>query len=442
MVSIEPGSRRRGWTEGLTRNHWRVLVAAFLGWIFDGYETYALISVIGPALLTLLPASEHSRLTAYAGLAIGITLLGWAVGGVIGGIITDYLGRKRMMLISILGYAIFTGLTAFSTSFVMLVSLRFLTGLFLGSEWGTGTALLAEVWPTKARPKGAGFMQSGFGFGALLAALVWYFIQPLGAESWRWVFLFGVIPALFVLYIRRSIDESEKWINALKEHRWSATEVDAVSVPKDEKRPFTLSQLLSEPHARKRVLLALVMSLATTLGWWSIATWIPGFVGGVAKAAGLNAAHYSSLAGILYNIGAIIGYLTAGFVADWLGRRWYLAVLMVGGFVMTPVFYLWTHSLTWLLIWTVVNAYFTLGSFAWMAIYLPELFATHLRATASSFVFNASRFLAFLGPIYAGSLIVTFHGAPRVAMTLAFIYIVGLIVVPFMPETRGKPLPD
>lgn len=101
---------------------------------------------------------------------------------------------------------------------------------------------------------------------------------------------------------------------------------------------------------------------------------------------------------------------------------------------MTPVFYLWTHSLTWLLIWTVVNAYFTLGSFAWFAIYLPELFATHIRATASSFVFNASRFLAFLGPIFAGSLIATFHGTSGVAVSLAFVYILGLIVVPFMPK--------
>ena len=121
------------WHASLTPGHWKILSASFLGWIFDGYETYALISVLAPALLALLPAEEHARLPEFAGLAIGLTLLGWAAGGMIGGIVADYVGRKRMMLVSILGYAAFTGLTAFSTSIGMLIALRFLTGIFMGS---------------------------------------------------------------------------------------------------------------------------------------------------------------------------------------------------------------------------------------------------------------------------------------------------------------------
>ncbi|OYV86894.1 MAG: MFS transporter, partial [Acidiphilium sp. 21-68-69] len=158
------------WAARLTPSHWRILTAAFFGWVFDGYETYALITVIGPAMIALLPASERSHLHQAAGLAIAITLLGWAAGGTIGGIVADYIGRKRMLLISVVGYSVFTGLTAFSSSVLMLVAFRFLTGLFLGSEWSTGNALLAETWPNEARPKGAGFLQSGFGFGAFLAA--------------------------------------------------------------------------------------------------------------------------------------------------------------------------------------------------------------------------------------------------------------------------------
>lgn len=215
MASVKVNSET--WWSELTFQHWNILIASFLGWIFDGYETYALIVVLAPALLSLLPASEHAHLAMYAGWAIGLTLLGWGIGGVIGGILADYIGRKRMMMISIFGYAVFTGLTALSTSFGMLIAFRILTGLFMGSEWSTGNSLLAETWPTRARPKGAGFLQSGFGFGCLLAALIWYFIRPLGPNAWRWIFVVGIAPAFFLLYIRSGIQESELWLKKMKE---------------------------------------------------------------------------------------------------------------------------------------------------------------------------------------------------------------------------------
>ena len=428
------------WHANLTPTHWKILVASFLGWIFDGYETYALISVLGPALLTVLPASEHAQLHKYAGLAIGITLLGWAAGGTIGGIVADYIGRKRMMLISIVGYACFTGLTAFSTSITMLVAFRFLTGLFIGSEWSTGNTLLAEAWPNEARPKGAGFLQSGFGFGAFIAAAAWYFLRPMGPDAWRWMFGLGIVPAVFVFYIRKSIDESARWVETLKAKRWDVTEAKSEEEGKT-KRPFTLAQLFEDREGRRRVLLGLALSLATTLGWWGVATWIPGYVGAIAKHDGLNAAYWGSVAGVVYNVGAIVGYLASGFLADSMGRRLYLAFLFVGSLLFIPAVYLWSHTVHAAMVATLVNGFFTLGGFAWFAIYLPELFATNVRATASAFVFNVSRFVAFLGPLFAGLLIHKLGGVAMVAMYLGSIYLLGLIVTPFMPETRGKPLP-
>jgi MFS family permease len=435
-ASIHPAA----WYARLTPGHWKILTASFLGWIFDGYETYALISVLGPALLTLLPAEQQTRLPEFAGLAIGLTLLGWAAGGVIGGVVADYVGRKRMMLISIVGYAAFTGLTAFSTSIGMLIALRFLTGLFMGSEWSTGNTLLAEAWPNEARPKGAGFLQSGFGFGAFLAAGAWYVLRPMGPDAWRWMFGLGVFPAVLVFYLRRSIDESERWVEMLKAKRWDVTEAGS-GVQGHAKRPFTLTQLFADAEGRRRVLLGLLMSLATTLGWWGVATWIPGYVGTLAKQAGQDAAYWGSVAGIVYNAGAIVGYLASGFLADAMGRRRYLGFLFAGGLLLTPAVYLWSHTLPIVLLATFVNGFFTLGGFAWFAIYLPELFATNVRATASAFVFNAARFVAFLGPIFAGVLIQALHGVSMVAIYLGSIYLLGLVVAPFVPETRGKPLP-
>jgi MFS family permease len=141
--------------------HWRVLRASFLGWIFDGYEALVLVVVIAPMLHSVLTPAQAASTPVYAGLVIGITLLGWGVGGLVGGILADYVGRKRMMLWSVFLYAMFSGFTAFSQDFWVLCALRFLTGLAMGSEWSTGIALLSETWPEEARAKGAGFLQSG-----------------------------------------------------------------------------------------------------------------------------------------------------------------------------------------------------------------------------------------------------------------------------------------
>jgi len=432
----------KAWYSGLTAKHWRVLVASFLGWIFDGYETYALIVAIGPILLSLLPPAARSQIGSYAGLTIGITLLGWGVGGVIGGTITDYIGRKRMMIYAILGYALFTGLTALAWNVEILIVLRFLTGLAMGSEWSTGATLIAETWPDRARPKGAGFMQSGFGFGTFLASFVWYVVNPLGPQAWRWLFVVGIVPAFFIFYIRRKVDESQRWIDTVREKRWAATDVDAGAFGRSEKRPFTLAEIFRAPESRRRVLLAFAMSLATMVGWYAVSSFLPGYVAGIAKAEGFqNLAYWGSVAGMVYNGGAIVGYLISGFLADWMGRRWYLAFLFAGSLVLTPITYVWAHGLQAVLVAAAINGFFTLGQYSWFAIYLPEIFSTAVRSTASSFIFNATRLIAFLGPIVSASIVKSFGGMSAAAMSLGMIYFLGLAVCFFLPETEGKPLP-
>jgi MFS family permease len=183
-ATVRSGSQ--AWYTGVTPAHWRILLASFLGWIFDGYESYALFVALPFALRTLLPPEQLKSAPVWAGTAISATLLGWGIGGLIGGTLADYLGRKRIMIWSVFLYALFTGITALSQTFLMLAVLRFITGLAMGSEWSTGIAMVAETWPDRARPKGAGLLQSGFGWGTLLAALVWWAISrinPLGPQS-------------------------------------------------------------------------------------------------------------------------------------------------------------------------------------------------------------------------------------------------------------------
>ena len=433
------------WRTGLTAQHWRVLWGSYLGWIFDGYEAFALIVALPPALHSLLTPDQVPSTAIYAGLAIGITLLGWGIGGLAGGILADYFGRKRMMMLSILFYAGLTGLTAFSTSLAMLIAMRFLTGLAIGAEWSTGIALVAESWPNRARPKGLGFLQSGFGAGSFLAAIVWFVLsqtQPWGDETWRLIFLVGALPGFCVFYLMRALEESEHWLTAVRERRWSAVEGETHSAGPDEKRPFTLTTLFRSAEARRRVWLTFLLSLATTTGWWAVSTWSPVYAEQLAKAQGEMAGVWGPRIALVYTLGGLLAYMSSGFVADWLGRRAYLLLTFAGSLVITWATYLWTGNLYVFSLLAFLNGAITLGfGFSWMAIYPVELFTATVRSTAASVVFNGARLIAWVFPIIAGTLVANFGGITNAALIISSIYVLGLFVPWFLPETAGKPLP-
>jgi MFS family permease len=432
------------WYRSLTPSQWRTLIAANLGWLFDGYETYALFLTIGPAMHALLDASQYSQIPAYAGTVVAITLLGWGIGGLCGGVIADYIGRKRTMIYAILAYSLLTGLTAFSFNWISFALLRFLVGIAIGSEWATGSSMMAELWPENARGKGAGLMQCGLGMGFFLASFVWLFVSGFGPGAWRYMFLLGILPALLTVWIRNSIDESAAWQEVNAERRAANARKDAGAVLTANEHAltrFTVADLFAEPETRRRTMLVFLMSLTTTLAWWGISSWVPPYIASVAAKSGLPAAQWASYAGMAYNFGAILGYGSLGFLADRFGRKPITMLYFALAFVMTPVLFLWTQDLTLLLVAAAVNAFFTLGQYSWMPVWLPELFPTRSRATGLAFTFNAPRFIAFLGPLFAGVLIVQFGGFSRAAMTIACIYVLGFCVAPFLPETNGKPLP-
>jgi MFS family permease len=304
QASLQP------WYRTLNAAQWKTLVATNLGWLFDGFETYALILTVGVALRQLLEPAQYPQIPAYAGTVIGLTLLGWGVGGMLGGILADYIGRKRMMVYAILAYSVMTGLSAIAWDWV--------------SEWATGTSMMAELWPQQARGKGAGLMQCGLGLGFFVASFAWLFISPLGPGAWRIMYLLGVLPALLTLWIRMSIDESSLWQQADAKRR-AALERKRAGVelaPGEEKLArFTLTDLFMDRTARRRTLIVFLMSLTTTLGWWGISTWVPPYIGSVAGAQALQAATWASYAGMAYTLGSVTGYVGFGFLADAFGRK-------------------------------------------------------------------------------------------------------------------------
>jgi MFS family permease len=290
--------------------------------------------------------------------------------------------------------------------------------------------MIAELWPDRARGKGAGLMQCGLGIGSFVASLVWLFVSRLGPDAWRYMYLMGVVPGLLTLWIRRAIPESAVWEQAAARRR---------AAP--ERSRFTLFDLFSDRTMRTRTILVFLMSLATTWGFWGISTWVPPFIGGIAARSGENGAQWSSYAGLAYTFGAVVGYISMGFLADAYGRKPVTIAFFVIALVMTPVLFFSTRDLELLLLLACVNGVFSNGQFTWMPVWLPELYPTRIRATALAFAFNGPRFIAFLGPLLAGTMIVQFGGYGQAAMVLALIYIVGIAAAPFLQETAGKPLP-
>jgi len=433
------------WYRSLDRAQWKALVASNLGWTFDGFEVFALILTVGVALHQLLDPSQYQLIPAYAGAVIAITVFGWGLGGLLGGVLADYIGRKRSMTLTILAYSLLTGLSALSWDWLSFAVFRFLVGLAIGAEWATGASITAELWPAKARGKGGAFLQSGYPIGSILASGVWLAIGSSGPGAWRYMYLIGVLPALVTFWIRRNIPESPRWEESNRRRRAAYDLRRQGAALKGEDAAlvrFTLVDMFAEPAVRSRLLLTFVMSLSVTIGYWGVSTFVPSYVGTVATAAGLPAQRWAALAGLVQNLGALAGFASFGFLADAFGRKPTTILYYLMCLILTPIVYLWVHDIHVLLLVFAVYGFFIQGVFSWTPIWLPELFPTRMRATAAGFIFNAPRLISAIAPLIAGTLIVGLGGYGKAATIIGLFYILGLLAVPFLPETKGAPLPE
>jgi len=433
------------WYRSLNRTQWKALIASNLGWTFDGFEVFSLILTIGAALHQLLESSEYARIPSYAGAVIAITVFGWGLGGMLGGILADYIGRKQSMTLTILAYSMLTGLSALSWDWLSFALLRFLVGLAIGSEWATGASITAELWPDSARGKGGALLQCGYPIGSILASAGWVVIGTSGPGAWRYMYLIGVLPALLTFWIRRNIPESPRWEESNKRRRAAHGLRRQGAVLQGEDAAlvrFTLVDMFAEPAVRIRLFLTFVMSLSVTIGYWGVSSFVPSYFGSVATAAGLPTQLWVGLVGLVQNIGALLGFFCFGFLADAFGRKpttlfYYLMCLL-----LTPIVYLWVQEIHLLLLVFAVYGFFIQGVFSWTPIWLPELFPTRMRATAAGFIFNAPRLISAIAPLIAGTLIVGLGGYGKAATIIGLSYVLGLIAAPFLPETKGRPLPE
>ncbi len=444
MAQIDQAVGSMPWYRSLNRQQWKVLLASNLGWMFDGFEIFALFLTVGFALHQLLDPAQYAAIPRYAGYVLATTVFGWATGGVIGGVIADYIGRKRTMILAILAYSLTTGLSAFAWDWVSFAVLRFLVGVAIGSEWATGASIVSELWPDNARGKGGGLLQCGAGLGGILASLVWLEVGGLGPGAWRYMYLIGVLPALVTLWIRRNIPESPRW-EAANERRRAAHDLRRQGATLEGENQaltrFTVVDLFSDPAVRRPLILSFLMMLSVTFAYWGVGTFIPTYVGSVAAKAGLSAPTFSAWAGFITSVCGVAGFISLGFIADAFGRKTAAMLFYLMCLLLTPVVYLWAENIYTLLFCVGVFGFFTLGIWAWAPIWLPELYPTRMRATAVAFVFNAPRFISCLGPLIAGTLIVSLGGYGAAATLIGLFFVLGLAAAPFLPETKGQPLP-
>jgi MFS family permease len=415
--------------------------SAWLGWMLDGFETYSVV-LVGNLVVAALVGKGASPF--YFSLVLAAQLIAWAIGGLASGVLIDYFGRRRLLMVSILTYAIATGLSALSPNFTIFLILRIIAGFGMGAEWGPGSALIAETWNSRSRGRGMALLQCAFGVGFLIATGVFQLLGPTAPNTWRWMMVIGVAPALIVLVLRRRVHESPLWEEADARRRAARARLASGGVQDDDHTltTFTLRRIFSDPVSRARMLKLLALSTASLVGWWAVSTWVPQYVGAAVKAAG-HTPSTTTLIVVAYNAGGVLGWLVWGVLADFIGRRATLFTYYAGAIALTWVLFgIHYHSLGLLALVVGINGFFTLGQMGWMATYPGELFPTHLRGSAITLVFNVSRVFAAAGALLAGSIVSGLGGIATAALVIGSIYWLGLIFS-FLagPETKGLPLP-
>lgn len=485
------------WYKGMTRYHWFVLAVAALGWLFDCLDQQLFILARPAAMDELLRYitdldQRRKQASFYGDVSTSVFIAGWATGGLIFGMLGDRIGRAKTMLMTILIYSICTGLSALSVSVYDFAFYRFLTGLGVGGEFAVGVALVAEVMPSHARPQALALLQALSAFGNISAALINLGLglaeeQGLPTSPWRIMFLIGAAPALLSVLIRRYLKEPETWQKAAAERVVT-------------KQLGSYRELFSHPTWRKHALLGLALASSGVIGLWAIGFYAPDLIRQVQmkpitqavyaeqiaaaaddperveqlktvqaavqakKTSGLTAEQKTlmeeldkkirgqltipqSMTAIAINVGAFFGMFGFGALSQRIGRKKTFAIALIAALISTATVFWFLRENWQIYVLVPIMGFCQLSLFGGYAVYFPELFPTRLRSTGTSFCYNVGRFVAALGPLVKIWLNDVFKGYGEdsiryAGVTMCSVFLIGLCVLPFLPETRGKPLPE
>jgi MFS family permease len=518
------------------------LIAAFLGWMFDGFEIGLFPLVVKPAIEDMVPGISPGEVGNWIGVMTAAYLIGAATGGVLFGWLGDRLGRVRAMSLSILTYALFSGACGFANAPWQLFLLRFVASMGMGGEWSLGVSLVMELWPNKSRAWLAGLIGAAANVGFVIVAVLGIFLAQLIGQvesgllaiglsetfvdklvsnsGWRLLMICGALPALLTFFIRLFVPESQKW---LEEHgrgatkHWSTRDLLSVIIGAAAAiglvslwamdRPLGLEdqnmimavriagtiiglviaylaytypvrrylqrslgvvepsqggEAWTVPKVLGRMILGATLSGAALMGTWAslqnAAPWADQLEqkriaaenpelsdAEVKELASKPAAIARARTQIWSGWGAIVGTILAALLGNWIGRRLSYFLLCVLSLGTSLWFFLGNDAFGLPFLATVFLAGAATASFyGWLPLYLPELFPTRARAFSQGFAYNFGRIVAAVGALQFGYLMRNvFDGSyPKACTVLSFIYVVGMIVIWFAPETKGQELPE
>lgn len=431
------------WYAGINRYQWLVLIIASAGWAFDIYEGQIFNITRTDMLAEILgPDNTKENVKFYGDVFLGVFLLGGTLGGLLFGSLADQIGRRPVMIITILMYSIFAGLTYFAQNIWHVAILRFLVAMGVGGEWAVAASLVAEVFPRKARAQASGIFHATSVLGTWMAAIAGLVV----GTHWRYAYLVGVIPALLIVAVRASVKEPERW--------------EGTSSSETLSKRGSFLDLLGNQRWRGRAIAGLLLAAVGLGTFWAV------IVSGqdltkelvirqsteadpdmddaaIAQVKQDAAAKGKFAYGIVQTAGGGLGLLMFGPICARIGRRKTFILYHLMALALVPAICFLPGSYMEMLILLPIFGFFALGIHAGYAIYFPELFPTHLRATGTSFCFNGGRLLAVPVLLLSGSLKAQYSGnLPSVIAGLGTLFLLGAVIMLFLPETYQEDLPE
>jgi MFS family permease len=413
---------------------WHVLLATWLGGVFDGMDSSIFAIVLFPALSELMHTNSHAVAGQYGSYIVAFFMVGWALGAMLFGTLADYIGRARTMTITILLYALCTGLCAIANSWWELGIYRFLVGAGIGGEMGVAAVFLSECWPNKSRMKAVSLMATSLGCGYLLTALL---NLTLGHLGWRALFVAGVAPAFLTVYMRFKLKESHKYQQADDARRAiKAKSADERTQEETDSLRLTVWELFT-PENRIRTLNVSLLASVAIIAWWAVLAWIPAWVN---QLTGTLAVEQRSHAMFAKDAGMIMSGLIGGMLVMRYGYKKCMMVTMALACVIAIGMFTTVHSFSLnLLAWILGLGFFAHLPFVLLWMYIPELYPSRIRSTAFGLSYNVGRFLAAFAVLGSGALIKALDGSYAIAASIvASVYIFGVVAAAFMPKTSGE----
>ncbi|MDG3003458.1 MFS transporter [Paludisphaera mucosa] len=448
------------WWRDLTGYQWFVFLVATLGWLFDTMDQQLFNLARVPAVSELLgatPGAPGGEVSFYAGVTTCIFMLGWATGGIFFGILGDKVGRAKTMMLTILTYSAFTGLSALSKGVWDFAAYRFLTGLGVGGQFAVGVSLVAEVMSDRARPHALGWLQALSAVGNMMAAVIGISLGKLQAagyvaSSWRAMFLVGLLPSLLAIPVFLKLKEPERWKAAVRKE----DDPDLGTAPT--RKLGSVAELFTDPRWRRNTIVGMILAFSGVVGLWGIGVFSNDLSQLVLRKhyreANLSPQEISGkltfwagMTLLMFNAGAFFGIQGFAKITQRIGRRPAFAISFVLAGLSTAASFWLLNEFWQIFVFVPLMGFCQLALFGGYAIYFPELFPTRLRSTGISFCYNVGRFVAASGPFALGYLTSTvFAGRPEpmryAGVAMCGVFIFGLLALPFAPETQGKPLPE